>query len=458
MQNSNKLGNFQHKNSTKDFKSKHNYIENSFKDYLKMILRFKLEFDRKYFEKEIEKNKSYVDIKLETILIILKKFKDFQIENIDNNLSSLCEDSDDSSMDSAENNDRSIKEMVQNENFKDNLEKFQRLVEILIKTSPDDLFKEVKSMILNEYESTISEIKTYLEINQSESSKKFLLSISSNILFIISQITYKLDYYTITINCLVEKLNKFFINFVESTSNCNEFTKSLDLVQRFVKIKKTFMKEFIDNKQQIPEEENNKLNINTENSEKEDLDEDENFYNNYNEKIFYNFAFNKFYSFGRYFFNNMLLMLDMNIYIEPDYSNKNSVFNKDFSKGVYNIYKYKFKRGLNQTHFIWKNKKQTLAERNRIIPDKYFKLFFNSKLASWKYALIQPGIKKIEICRICETTFEINEFVLHLYICKEQRMNLQSLLEIKHEMKKSIEQLKEYREYLYYIQFNQILF
>lgn len=417
-----------------------------------------------------------MDINLEIILNILRNFKEKQLEklNLENEQNfSLSMDSDDSSMDSPEISCRKssseqankrklsrFKESEENENFIDNLEKFEQIVEILIKTNPEDLFREVKSIILNEYESTVNEIKHYLEQNKNEeSTKKILTCISANILFIISSITYKLDYYTITVNCLVEKLNKFFTFFVESTKDSDDYVKKLDLIVKFVKIKKTFMKEFIDNKQKIPEEnfENSASMGNSElkGSAKEDSVSalaavNENFNVNVNEKIFYNFAFNKFCSFGRYFFNNIFSLLDFNVFIDPDYLDRKGIDYgklKDEFGCIVNVYKNKIKNRQGKSFFLWRKKQEkNETQKYKLTLDKYFRMFFHSKLASWKYAMIQPGVKKIEICRICETTFEINEFVLHLFFCKETRMNNQSLIEIKHEMKKVVEKLKAYRE------------
>jgi len=435
-----------------------------------------MQFDRKFFDKEIESNKNLLDINLEIILNILRNFKEKQLERLNlekleniNDLS-LSMESGDSSMDSPELSGRNksekankcklshLKETVENENFIDNLEKFEQIVEILIKTNPEDLFREVKSIILNEYESTVNEIKHYLEQNKNESTKKFLTCISANILFIISTITYKLDYYTITVNCLVEKLNKFFIFFVESTKNSHNYVKSLDLVQKFVKIKKTYMKDFIDNRQKIPEESmENSASISSSalmGSGKENsisaIAGNENLNVNVNERIFYNFAFNKFCSFGRYFFNNIFSLLDFNVFIDQDYLSKTKIKYerlKDEFGCIVNVFKNKIKNRQGKNFFLWKKRVGKFEmQKSKLKLDKYFRMFFNSKLASWKYTMIQPGVKKIEICRICETTFEINEFVLHLFFCKEIRMNNQSLIEIKHEMKKAVETLKTYRE------------
>jgi hypothetical protein len=309
------------------------------------------------------------------------------------------------------------------------LDKFERIIELLISITPEDMFKEVKSLILNEYENITNDIKSYLGKDTDENNKKFLSCISSNILFIISTITYKIDYYTITINWLVEKLNKFLIDFVEGASDVNEFVKSLDLVEKFVKIKKTYIKDFIENKDKIQEENEENLIIVEENEIRQ-------------EKNHNNFAFNKFCSFGRYFFNNLFSLIDTNIILQ-DFENKKSGKIIDISnKYKIIIYKEKYIKDLNFEHFFFR--RYSLRKASPL--DKYFREFFNAKIANWKYSTIQPGIKKIEICRICETTFEINEFVLHLYFCKEIKMNSQRLVNVKFQIKNVLLELGDYRE------------
>jgi len=159
-------------------------------------------------------------------------------------------------------------------------------------------------------------------------------------------------------------------------------------------------------------------------------------------RIFANSAFNRFCSFGRYFFNNLLSLIDMNINVEI---NQNDIeLNKQ--KNVFNIFKFKYKSG--KREFRWKNyNKLYLINVESNSMDKYFRLYFTTKLATWKYSTIQAGTKKQEICRICETNFEINEFVLHMFFCKEQRVNNQQIVDIKSTLKNALEDLKGYREY-----------
>lgn len=423
MKNSKKLETFKIENPKKE----NDNIVQTFKGFLKMILKFKLEFDRKYFEKEIERNKFMVNLNLEIILCYLQDFKKKELENIDtendsfqniknNSLIGEVNNSQDSSSDSIcqESIQLQTIKKTNKENLSDNFEKFERIIEILIKISPEDLFKEVKSLILNEYESTTNEIKSYLVKNKNEASKKIFTTISQHILFILSNISFKLDYYTIAVNSLIEKLNRFFIEFVESTADSKEFVKSIDLVQKFVKIKKTFMKDFCETKEKLPD--------------------------NYRNKIFSNVTFNRFCSFGRYFFNNLLSLLDMNINIDTI----KDIELKD--KNFFSIYKYKYKKS-EKRGFQWKNYiRANISNVENNYLDKYFRLYFRTKLATWKYSTIQAGTKKQEICRICETNFTINEFVLHMFFCKEQRVNNQHIIEIKTNLKKALEDLNIYRE------------
>jgi len=396
-----------------------------------MILQFKKEFDNRYFRK-VKSTKSLTDSNLEIIRHILEKFrkKHFENQKLKNEFSFNTISSND---DSSEENLTSPKligeKEKEKENFDENLDKFERIIEILISMTPEEMFKEVKSLILNEYENITNDIKSYLEKDTDENNKKFLSCISSNILFIISTITYKLDYYTITINWLVEKLNKFLIEFVEGASDVNEFVKSLDLVEKFVKIKKTYIKDFIENKEKIQEEKDENLIIVHEREIRTERNNS-------------NFAFNKFCSFGRYFFNNLLSLIDTNINAPNFEKIKSGIISNPLDNFKTNTFKKKYLKDLNVEHFFFR--RYSLRKASGL--DKYYREFFNAKIANWKYSTIQPGIKKLEICRICETTFEINEFVLHLYFCKEIKMNSQRLVEIKFQIKNALLELSDYRE------------
>jgi hypothetical protein len=56
--------------------------------------------------------------------------------------------------------------------FFQKIDDFDKLIQILINLKPVELFKEVKSIILNEFESTTKEIIKCLEIHKNENTSK----------------------------------------------------------------------------------------------------------------------------------------------------------------------------------------------------------------------------------------------------------------------------------------------
>ena len=61
-----------------------------------------------------------------------------------------------------------------NESFTDNLSKFENIIQILISSPVEELYKEVKLMILNEFENISIEIKNYFEQNNNETCSKYI--------------------------------------------------------------------------------------------------------------------------------------------------------------------------------------------------------------------------------------------------------------------------------------------
>ena len=61
------------------------------------------------------------------------------------------------------NNDASDMNITNHNNIIKQIIKFENLIKVLIKLNPEELFKEVKLLFLNEFESTTNEIKICLE-------------------------------------------------------------------------------------------------------------------------------------------------------------------------------------------------------------------------------------------------------------------------------------------------------
>jgi hypothetical protein len=423
-----------------------------FKDYFTKIILFDFGLKKFYFRKKMKGRKLLIDIQLEVVLHSFNRFmQKYLIFHND-------EKSNDSSMDSPLIDPKELPKQTsgspKEEDFIGNLLKFEGIIEMLINIGPFEMFREVKCMILTEFETTATAIQKYLE-KKNEKDLLVFTNITQTILFSVSFMVVKLDYYTITINCLVEKLNRFFIDFVTRAkdSKAQSFVSCLNLVQKFIKIKKTYMTEFC-------------LSSTT---KKESL---------------FNFSFNKFCSFGRYFFNNLYLMMDNDVGPIPRLGKQkvNTKFDKDFTprkklKKVFSkttILPRSAKSQTNVTNFTDKNlnntenrifdfslqnitrktiKSEAIVRRRsrygKLYPEMYklFKIYFISKLANWKYVSINiSGQKKEEICRICEKTFKIDNFILHVFYCKEQKMYIQNYNELRGELNKSIEKLVKYKE------------
>ena len=56
--------------------------------------------------------------------------------------------------------------------FLENLFKFENIIQVLIESPPEELYKEVKQMILIEFENISFEIRNYLEQNKIEKFSK----------------------------------------------------------------------------------------------------------------------------------------------------------------------------------------------------------------------------------------------------------------------------------------------
>lgn len=388
-------------------------IDQLFKKYLKIVLSFKLEFDRNYFERQVQGQKVEINLILEIIQVQLRKFKAQQMSDASHSSNIFVTDLSQELQDGKSSPQKNLMSESSIETLAESLEKFERILEILINSSPEDLFREVKSLILNEFDNTKIEIQNYLEQNNNEEICKFFTSISQTILFTLSNISFKLDYYSLALNSMVEKMNKFFIDFVDVigvSSNNQEFIKCSDMVQKFIRIKKVFLKDFFENKTIKKESDTN---------------------------IFNNVSYNRFSSFGRYFFNNIFNILNEKSEAEISHTKPTT------EKAIFRI----FKKNLSRDKILWKSHTRSFNEaEGEHMLDKFFKLYFTAKFANWKYSSITSGQKKIEICRVCEQSFQINDFVLHSFYCKEQKMHYANLKEIKVQVKDAITELKTYRE------------
>ena len=123
------------------------------------------------------------------------------------------------------------------------IDKFDNVLQTMIETKPEDYYREVKNMILNEFEKSRYEIAKFLDnyqgkknnfnANQSfiqnlninnddnfslnnEEITQFIVSISQICLFVLSNISFRLDYYSLAMNCLFHKIKCYMINYIDN--------------------------------------------------------------------------------------------------------------------------------------------------------------------------------------------------------------------------------------------------
>jgi hypothetical protein len=197
-------------------------------------------------------------------------------------------------------------------------------------------------------------------------------------------------------------MNRFFINLIGFNLDGEEFKKTMYFLEKFVQIKSSFLKEFCFNR---------KVGTNSPNQSQ--------------------FHFDKFSSFGTYFFNNFKTMIDIKnqsidlIYILVDFRENQKKPKKK-------------KRGIDDVWINYYNNHTTKL-------DKFFALFFNSKLLSWKTSILNTKIEKDNTCRVCEKTLNSKDFILHSWICKEIKCSIPKLTSYNDELDSLIKRFEKKR-------------
>ena len=142
---------------------------------------------------------------------------------------------------------------------------FENVIDALINIHPSEYYHELKKVILNEFERTRRELYQFIQ-NAKMTSKRneldqdrehlyhLIISISQIVLFVVSNISFRLDYYSLTMNCLFERLKSYIIILVESKiaqitqftspSSKNKKLKSFHLIGHAISLSKSFVEEF----------------------------------------------------------------------------------------------------------------------------------------------------------------------------------------------------------------------
>jgi hypothetical protein len=291
------------------------------------------------------------------------------------------------------------------------IDKFDNVLQIMIETQPKDYYREVKNMILNEFEKSRYQIAQFLDNYQgkkkilmadqatkffsnhrqnsnnilednfdsmnNEEITEFIVSISQIVLFSMSTISFKLDYYSLTMNCLMEKIKTYISTFIESSRK--EYAiiqklkgnqmKTLYFIDRIIFLSRTFTT--------LLYGDNERLNLNI------------------------------FSSSGKYILNNFIEIISKceNLVLTSDekLEKRRAMLNNTiFYSNKKEISQYK--QYLQIFFFNNSNMNSELEQQ--------FKFYFNTKLIVWKDVTLTVDSKKsFEVCRICEQQVPINEFI-----------------------------------------------
>ena len=401
-------------------------IEEEFNQFIIKVLLFKKNFDDEVIEGFVTSQKVYLDTIVLIIRELITKFK----RNYDNGDNLLL-------------SSQFLINKSQDYELIEKINKFDNVLETIIETKPKDYYREVKNMILNEFEKNRYGIAQFLdnykgkkkilmadkdiekkkkkitntsldenfENMNNEEITQFIVSISQIVLFTLSNLSFKLDYYSLTMNCLMEKIKHYISNFIEYSRKENVIIskfkgnqmKILYFIEKIVSLSKTFTN--------LLYGENERLNLNI------------------------------FSSSGKYILNNFIELIS-----KCDNFVLNSEEKLEKRKAMLNTIFYSNKREITQykkyLHIFYINNSNMNSEL-----EQQFKLYFNTKLIVWKDVTLRVDSKKsFEICRICEQQIPITEFILHVNYCKEQKVFYNQMRIVKNKLMKYISTLEYFRD------------
>lgn len=295
--------------------------------------------------------------------------------------------------------------------------KFEKLIDIVIQIKPSEYYREIKAMLLNEFEETRIDLQHYIEkVSKSKKTSKIIVAMSQTILYLISRVSFRLDYYSLTMNCLIQRFKSFAMYYIEGNAKeesrhisnyiMQKRLKKLNIIEQFVFLSRIFTQEFYDHQTclLIP----SSMGV----------------------------SMNNFSSSGRYIMNNFIQM---------------------FSKSTEYVIREDIEEERAPKHLLvatlhWKNYMNKMSNVNEIKLDKYFKLYFNLKLVAWKNSAlkIHKTKKPSEICRMCEQAIPIQDYILHICYCKEQKIFYDQMRSVKRKLEEGLKELTKYRDLIYF--------
>lgn len=194
------------------------------------------------------------------------------------------------------------------------------------------------------------------------------------LIFNFSGVSFKLDYYQVCINTLLDKLNIFFSDFIKSPKNSYEFIKALHFQENYIILKGTFMDQFHNP---------GPLDSTYLKFEKDD-------------DIF----MTKFSSFGRFFFTRIYDIIETK-FAGTDY-NKKRVELED-TKMIFSVYKNNITSL--RSNFIWRITRdyvtKVVIEENR-----YFQLKDNQTILRPNYTIFKRSVTPKISSKIAEAIEE----------------------------------------------------
>ena len=237
----------------------------------------------------------------------------------------------------------------------------------------------------------------------------FIEDVTHEILFSLTNFSYIIDYYSLTISNLNIQLIHSIISYLENNKNKpntsnSKLYKALFVIELIIILNRTFTKRALKDFKYNPKSSESSL----QNTVSKFI------LNNINELIPKCHGINK----GQIFC--LCDRYKRNVVLKPY---KNILFYKNYLKSYSNV-----------------------LRKNVLV--KSFKFYFELKLIFWKsvYTKIDSNSKNPDICcRICEQLIPLKEFVLHVYYCKEQNNYYKKMINIKSKIRKFINSLEIYR-------------
>ena len=334
-------------------------IESFFIVYFLMILKLKKTYDKALINIKLTGQKQHVN----TILGLIIK----HMENI-------------------------IKKNETSNELKFKVERFINVITAIIDIKPEEYYIELKNIILNEFQESKNELTNALKHNTLENNKeclmfsKLVIAVSQAVLFMLSKVSYRIDYYSIMMNCCFQKLRNIMVQFIDvnsiekdrfiSSNERNLKLKVLHVIKHLLFLEQIFTEEFYVNDEHLM-----------------DLSE--------------------FSSFGRFTLSNISQISSRCNYLNLKEDKYELNFN--FIKNKY--IQHQTMKYFQKCIFIDNCKHSYKLE-------KYFRAYFNLKLVSWRNNSIKTNNPKKteEICRICEVKIPITDYFSHIHYCKEQKV------------------------------------